>query len=137
MCLVTVYRARIRGTREVPSVMRRLARIRTILSLAIGVAGLVFSAAAQKGGGGAPPTAPGNTDPGATPVPGGGRGNTPRSPFPDPNNPNNNTNRFPEMQQRPIFLSGKVMLDDGTPPPEPVTIERVCNGNPRAEAYTD
>jgi len=43
---------------------------------------------------------------------------------------------MPEMQ-RSIFLSGKVMLDDGTPPPEPVTIERVCNGNPRPEGYTD
>ena len=39
--------------------------------------------------------------------------------------------------QRSVFLSGKVMMDDGTPPPEPVTIERVCNGNPRPEGYTD
>ncbi|MCL4403055.1 MAG: tetratricopeptide repeat protein [Acidobacteria bacterium] len=29
------------------------------------------------------------------------------------------------------------MLDDGTPPPDSVVIERVCNGNPRPEAYTD
>jgi len=36
-----------------------------------------------------------------------------------------------------IYLSGNVMLDDGTPPPSPVTIERVCNGAPRAQAYTD
>jgi len=42
-----------------------------------------------------------------------------------------------DMGQRPIFLSGKVMLDDGTPPPEPVVIERVCGGNPRPEAWTD
>lgn len=42
---------------------------------------------------------------------------------------------FPES--RPIFLSGKVMMDDGTPPPESVVIERVCNGTPRPEAYTD
>jgi tetratricopeptide (TPR) repeat protein len=39
--------------------------------------------------------------------------------------------------QRPIFLSGKVVVDDGQPPPEPVTIERVCNGQPRPEGYTD
>lgn len=39
--------------------------------------------------------------------------------------------------QRPIFLSGKVTLEDGTPPPEPVTIERVCNGQPRPEGYTN
>lgn len=44
--------------------------------------------------------------------------------------------QLPEMQ-RPIFLSGKVVLDDGTPPPEPVTIERVCGGSIRPEGYTD
>ncbi len=38
---------------------------------------------------------------------------------------------------RDIYLSGKVMLDDGTPPPEPAKIERVCVGAPRALAYTD
>ena len=42
----------------------------------------------------------------------------------------------PEFQ-RPIFLSGKVMLADGTPPGEPVTIERVCWGHRRPETYTD
>jgi tetratricopeptide (TPR) repeat protein len=36
-----------------------------------------------------------------------------------------------------IYLIGAVMLDDGTPPPDPVTIERICNGAPRAQAYTD
>ena len=66
-------------------------------------------------------------------------GNNPNNTNPNyPNNTNTNTqtNRFPD-QTRPIFLSGKVMLDDGTPPPESVTIEKVCNGNPRAQAYTD
>ena len=38
---------------------------------------------------------------------------------------------------RPIFLSGRVMMEDGTPPPDAVVIERVCNGIPRPEAYTD
>ncbi len=38
---------------------------------------------------------------------------------------------------RDIYLSGNVMLDDGTPPAEPVTIERVCAGASRAMAYTD
>ncbi len=42
----------------------------------------------------------------------------------------------PEFQ-RPIFLSGQVMLADGTPPGEPVTIERVCWGHRRPETYTD
>ena len=41
------------------------------------------------------------------------------------------------MRNRPIMLSGKVMMDDGTPPPELVLIERVCNGIARPEGYTD
>jgi Flp pilus assembly protein TadD len=44
---------------------------------------------------------------------------------------------FPDQQQRPIFLSGKVMMDDGTPPPDQVTIERVCGGIIRPEGYAD
>ncbi len=39
--------------------------------------------------------------------------------------------------QIPIFLSGKVTLDDGTPPQESAVIERVCNGVVRPEGYTD
>jgi tetratricopeptide (TPR) repeat protein len=37
----------------------------------------------------------------------------------------------------PVPISGRVMVDDGTPPPETVVIERVCNGSIRAEGYTD
>ena len=37
----------------------------------------------------------------------------------------------------PIFLSGRVLLDDGTAPPEPAAIERVCPGVTRTEGYTD
>jgi tetratricopeptide (TPR) repeat protein len=38
----------------------------------------------------------------------------------------------------PIYISGRVALEDGTvPPPGQVAIERVCNGNPRVEGYTD
>jgi tetratricopeptide (TPR) repeat protein len=36
-----------------------------------------------------------------------------------------------------IYLTGKVLLDDGAPPPGAVTIERVCKGAPRAQGYTD
>src|ERR1035438_6519575 len=36
-----------------------------------------------------------------------------------------------------ISIAGRVMLDDGTPLSEPVTIERVCNGAPRVQGYTD
>lgn len=36
-----------------------------------------------------------------------------------------------------MFLSGRVMLDDGTEPQERASIERVCNGRVRRESYTD
>ena len=35
------------------------------------------------------------------------------------------------------MINGKVALDDGTAPGESVRIERVCNGRPRTEGYTD
>lgn len=43
----------------------------------------------------------------------------------------------PEEQRRPMYISGRVMLDDGREPTERVAIERVCNGRARREAYTD
>ena len=38
---------------------------------------------------------------------------------------------------RPIYLSGEVVLSNGEIPPEPVTIERICNGVNTPEDYTD
>jgi len=38
---------------------------------------------------------------------------------------------------RPIYLSGRVLMDDGSVPPDFATIELVCNGNPRPQGYTD
>src|SRR5262249_7260716 len=92
------------------------------------------------GGGGAPTGAGGTTGAGGAgggaerPTPGGGRTNTPTLPGTDPRQ---QQPQMPTDMQRPMYVEGKVMMDDGTPPPEPVTIERVCNGNPRPEAYTD
>ncbi len=116
----------------------RVPRIRTIAGLAVGIASLVSPALGQRGGpaGGASPTTgtPGiGTNTPTTGVPGSNPGNN-TGQYPNSTNPNNN--RLPD-QTRPIYLSGKVMLDDGTPPPGPVTIERVCNGNARAQGYTD
>jgi tetratricopeptide (TPR) repeat protein len=37
----------------------------------------------------------------------------------------------------PIFVSGRVVLEDGTAPTGQVVIETVCNGSPHAEGYTD
>jgi tetratricopeptide (TPR) repeat protein len=39
--------------------------------------------------------------------------------------------------QRPMNLSGRVMKDDGTAPPEPVVMMMVCNGQPRPQGYSD
>src|SRR5438445_8745437 len=118
--------------------MTRLTRLHTVLGLAIGIAGFVSTGfSQQQGGTTTAPTAPGAPGTGSTNPGRGIPGNTnPNIPNPnDPNNPNNQINRFPD-QQRPIFLSGKVMVDDGTPGDQAV-IERVCNGNPRAEGYAD
>ncbi len=41
------------------------------------------------------------------------------------------------LGQRPIFISGTVVLSDGTPLIDRAKIERVCNGTPRTETYTD
>jgi tetratricopeptide (TPR) repeat protein len=73
-------------------------------------------------------------------LPGGSTGG--QSPFPGGRQPGTfpGQDRFPNTMDRqmPVFLSGKVMMEDGTPPPEPVTIERMCNGGqPRPEGYTD
>ena len=84
------------------------------------------------GGGAAGPTtttpSPGTTTP--SPFP----GQRDRQPYPQPSD--QQRQQMPEMQ-RPIFLSGKVVMEDGTPPPDSIVIERVCNGVPRAEGYTD
>jgi tetratricopeptide (TPR) repeat protein len=94
------------------------------------------------GGGSTGPTTGGGTTggtPGGIGSPGGTGGTTgrPGQQLPTINDPRQqDQQRFPEMQ-RPIFLSGKVVMDDGTAPPEPVTIERICNGIHRPEGYTD
>lgn len=36
-----------------------------------------------------------------------------------------------------VVIRGKVVLNDGTSPTEPIPIERVCNGQARREGYTD
>jgi tetratricopeptide (TPR) repeat protein len=44
---------------------------------------------------------------------------------------------FGRGTQRPLFLTGKVMLDDGTAPPDPVILELTCNLNHMPLGYTD
>jgi tetratricopeptide (TPR) repeat protein len=69
------------------------------------------AAAAQRTGGGSTP----------------GRGSSPP----------NRTPTGPDLSTQPTFIAGKVMLDGGATLPEPVAIERLCNGSVRREGYTD
>jgi tetratricopeptide (TPR) repeat protein len=95
----------------------RLCMILTLAALVLGRP----PAFGQRGG--APPPAGGTS-------PGSGRpstGTTGQNPSPT----------SPQGPGRPIFLSGRVMLDDGTAPPGHVTIERVCGAAIRVEANAD
>ncbi len=42
-----------------------------------------------------------------------------------------------DMGNRPMFLSGKVIVDDGTPLTDEAMIQTICRGNIRDEGYTD
>ena len=53
------------------------------------------------------------------------------------NAPSNRTPGTPDLGSKPIFVSGKVMLKGGGALPEPVAIERICNGTVRREGYAD
>ena len=44
---------------------------------------------------------------------------------------------FAPQENRIISVTGRVVMEDGGPPPEPVTIERNCSGYTVTEAYTD
>jgi tetratricopeptide (TPR) repeat protein len=43
----------------------------------------------------------------------------------------------PQLERQPIFISGSVVIGEGSAPSEPVAIERVCNGRAHKEGYTD
>lgn len=114
--------------------------------VAIGLAVCAVPVTGQQGGQTPAPPSGGGTGPGG---PGGGAGAgsrtpTPRpTPTPTPREPDFGRERerqrqpFPSEMPRPIYLSGRVLMEDGTPPPEPVIIESVCNGIARQQAYTD
>jgi tetratricopeptide (TPR) repeat protein len=102
---------------------------------AIRFAGLAVLAAtvafAQKGG--APSGGTGGTTSGGT----GGRTTSPTTTTTSPTNtPNSNTNT-PPTQPPPIFINGQVLMEEGGPPPDRVSIERVCSGGTYREGWTD
>jgi TolA-binding protein len=82
--------------------------------------------------GGAPPKPP--TTGGTTST--GGIGTTPSN-IPSTNNTNGTSKNQAPNYSPPFYVTGRVLLEDGSPPPEPVTIERLCNGQSHAEGYTD
>ena len=63
------------------------------------------------------------------------------SPFPsnNPTFPGSRPNNSPGIGglDRPVFLTGKVVLEDGTVPPDPIAVQIVCRANPRTLAFTD
>jgi tetratricopeptide (TPR) repeat protein len=100
-------------------------RLLIVTTAALG--GLVISPAfAQKGS----PSAPATTSPGNT-------GNSSRGTWGSIPNSGTTATMPGTYDTRPLFLSGKVMFDDGTPPNSDIKIERVCGGNPRIESHTD
>ena len=88
---------------------------------------LLEPAIGQRGNSGSTPPSGGNTSGRGTVGPGNTNpntiGNQPNAPYPGLN--------------QPIFLSGRIMMDDGSEVPRNVAIERVCGATVRAEGHTD
>jgi tetratricopeptide (TPR) repeat protein len=89
------------------------------------------SAGAAGGGGAGVGTGGGMGTPGGT----GSRGTTGNNG--SIYNNNRNTNPMGQQMPSPIFLSGRVMMDDGTPPDRDIRIERVCGGIAHSEGHAD
>jgi tetratricopeptide (TPR) repeat protein len=71
-----------------------------------------------------------------TPTTGGTTGTTTPAPVnPPATTPAPTTSNTTTNDLRPIFLSGKVMTDDGSPLPSNVNIQSVCNGTQRTRAH--
>jgi tetratricopeptide (TPR) repeat protein len=51
--------------------------------------------------------------------------------------PNMTPGVSPDTIERPAYISGKVVMEDGTKPPEPVPIQLVCRANPHTVGFTD
>ena len=89
----------------------------------------------------APTTGTGGTTTGGTGTGGTGAGGigstTGRTTTPSTTTTNPANTPGAASPPQPIFVSGRVMLEEGTAPPGSVTIETVCNGSAHGEGYTD
>lgn len=86
------------------------------------------------------PTSPalGQHNPGgSTPPPSTGTPGNPNNTPAINSNTNLNNTQPGDLGQRTVFLTGAVKIEDGTPLPGQVLLERVCGGYRKAEAYTD
>lgn len=108
--------------------------LRVAIVAAAGVLAIATGLSQTRGGG--PVAAPSGGTTGAAGTTGttGGLGTT--SPTVN-NNPTNNTNNNTPYARPPIMLTGQVLLEDGSPPPESAKIERICSGSSRTEGFTD
>jgi tetratricopeptide (TPR) repeat protein len=113
-----------------------MARILAKGLLCLIAAGAFTLAAFGQGRGGTttPPPATGGGGGGGTGNPGTG-GTSRNTGTNDTNNPQSQTQT--QRANIPIFVSGRVMLEDGSPPPNRVTIQRMCGTRPHNEGYTD
>jgi len=91
----------------------------------------------QARGGASPPS--GGTSTGSSGSTGtGSTGTGVKGPLPTtPTTPTNPTTPQPGTLPQTIYISGRVLMEDGNPPTDSVTIERVCGGSLHAEGYTD
>src|SRR3954447_16659010 len=114
-----------------PHVMFRLGTV-------VAAAGLMLQPAFGQGRGG---SVGGSTTGGAGAGASGAGTNAPTTTPSPSRTPTNPSTTQPGTQQNlpqtPIFISGRVMLEDGTAPTESAVIERVCSGSPHSEGYTD
>jgi tetratricopeptide (TPR) repeat protein len=105
----------------------------SFLLTAAAVFSLLEPAVSQRSGGSTPAPPSGGTAPGGnTGGPSRGPGNTNQTP-----NPIGQQNQNNPQPTQPIFLSGRIMMDDGSELPRNVAIERVCGSTVRIEGYAN
>jgi tetratricopeptide (TPR) repeat protein len=92
-----------------------------------------------RGGGGGTTTPPAGSTGTGTTAPGTGTAPTTTTPGRTPtiNQPTQQQQQQQVQMPQPIFVSGRVLFDDGAAPTEPVVIETICGATARAEGYTD
>jgi hypothetical protein len=63
----------------------------------------------------------------------------PGLPIPSISSINNSTTAGPggTQLQRPVYVAGNVVLEDGTAPVESIPIQMLCSGTPRSIGFTD